>query len=104
MKRKWICTSMEEETASCKRHEGRKEVSPSPTPDGKWVPQETRKQARMIFMATRPTITAAAEKQNGEPKAEQNGEKPKSTLLLYIYQLNYTNELPTFHFANICSA
>ena len=51
---------MEEETASCKRHEGRKEVSPSPTPDGKWVPQETRKQARMIFMATRPTITAAA--------------------------------------------
>ena len=45
---------------SCKRHGGRKEVSPSPT-DGKWVPQETRKQARMIFMATRPTITAAAE-------------------------------------------
>ena len=30
---------------SCKRHGGRKEVSPSPT-DGKWVPQETRKQAR----------------------------------------------------------
>ena len=91
---KWICTSMGE-TASCKRHEGRKEVSPSPTtPDGKWVPQETRKQARMIFMATRPTITAA------EWSQKQNRAEQPSKSHFVLLQLNYTNEVPTFVLRN----
>ena len=78
--------------ASCKRHGGRKEVSPSPT-DGKWVPQETRKAGQNDLHGLQAKLACCY-------SLAQNSQKP---LLGSPPSHNSITQMKMDFFVNICN-